>query len=1382
MDETRDSNIEQREPPTLVAGTVFQQRYEIQSQLGRGGFGVVYRALQLATGQPVAIKVIQPGAELLSELPKLRARFTREMQLCAQLQHPNIVQLIDSGQTEQEMLYTVFAYVPGQNLAEALQQEGKLAPVEAGHLMGQVLDALSAAHDAEVIHRDLKPGNIMISPSGARRNALVLDFGIGVCLNPAVGDGLTQLTGTRDLLGTPSYSAPEQLRGSAPSPRSDLYSWGLVLMECLTGQRVMDGATFVDVVYKQLGPEPIPIPKMLRRHPVGELLRAVLHKEIEQRDVTAQALLRQLEACDLGSLRRAVRHSEEVGSADTIHHPVATPTTPSQTPRRGPDSDSDAYSWPTGRAERRQLTVVDCTFSQAADRPAGVDPEEFSQHLLPLCEELARRFEGHVGHVFGDRVQLYFGFPQAREDDVRRAARAALDMVRRVPLLAEPAAGPRPAVQVGVDTGVVIARRAGGPDQPTLEGAVGASPKVAAHLSAAADPGTVLVSAATRKRLRGQFTLVPAGDHAVANLGQDVTAYCLESETMSSVSLATLFDTDTSPVVGRGPELELLRSSWRRAQQGEGQATLLIGEPGIGKSRLVRELVRLVSESSGVWQEWRATPESQRSTLRPVAEMLERLMSFGRGWNQQQKMDAIEQLLGRHEMPLPANVPLLAAVLSLPPSEQYPLPELAGEVRRKLTLEALRDLLLEMSSQQPLLLVVEDLHWADPTTLELLGLLVEGIGGEQLCVTMTSRPELQLAWAPPVMARVQQIPLGRLGRDHVVQLVTDLTGLPLTDAALDEVMRRADGVALFVEELIRMLQEEDLLVEQGDHLGLRCSPEQLQGRIPATLHELLAARLDRLGQARHTAQLASAMGREFSHALLSAASPLDDGQLARDLAALTNADLVRRRRRHQRVMYTFRHALIRDMAYDSMVRSDRQDAHRSIVAAIEAGFPELVATRPELLALHHEGADQQDRALVYAARAGMIALQRSAYAAALDHANRAQPWLKAVADERQRALAELDLNGVLAPALMSTDGWGAPAIRQTVERSQQLIDQVGDAPDSAPHVMPNLVALMLYHHLLANRAQCRQLSEQMVALADQSGDTAARVVALPFLATCLMEEGDFPGACELVLMAIDLHDPAEHRLVGLRYGMDPLATSRQLMGLLLANMGQLDKALEQTLAAEAWAREVKHGASTSMAILHTALVYSIRGERGPVLEHAGRGMTLAGQQGLRPHQGYFALLLGWAMGNTQMMQPVVEALEQRDLQLGLPHHRALLAQVLAAQGNLDGALELTERSLQDSSNLSHLSVSRRLRGEYLLARDEAEADAAEQDLRAALEIGQRHHAALQELQAATSLGRLLQRSDRADEARQLLGAALKKVTQGQDTPPVVTARALLQQL
>ncbi len=1374
MEETRDlEGVPVRapsKPETLLqTGTTFQSQYEIMTLLGEGGFGQVYKARQLSTGQLVAIKVIQPLRGTPTAEKKINARFTREMQLCADLNHPNIVPLVDTGETESGKPFTVFAFVPGDDLADVLGREGKLDPVEAQHLMGQVLDALGAAHAREMVHRDLKPGNIMVSPTGARRNALVLDFGIGVYAKQPLDDEMTQVTETRELIGTPAYAAPEQLRGELPSVRSDLYSWGLVMLECLTGQRVMDGASLSQVLYKQFGPEPIPIPKYIRRHPVGELLRKVLDKDLKGREVSAGSVLKELEACNFTDLRRKLRRSEAVGTAETLDSvPFLGGSAPAPLTE---DRSADTYVWTHGVGERRMLTIVDCLFPSTID--ASVDPEDLDalvQRRMAQCGEVAQEHAGHVGRVHGERVQIYFGYPEAEEDDPQRAARAALELVDRVRRVTSDDTN---GVQVGVHAGQVIARESDEARRLGLEDVVGMAPKIASRLSDRAEPGAVLVSEQMRPLLRS-FTLEPAGQLQLGQTNMEVL--CLGEETVEG----TLSHTDRAPMVGRDNELAMVREFWNRSRDGAGHGVLLLGEPGIGKSRMTRELVRVVNASDDSWLECRCNARGHNSALRPFIDLLEMMIGAGRQWSEEQRLDGLEQLLTNHDLELKTNAPVLGALLGIPTTDKYAPLDISPHKQKELCMEGILSLLFGVAEKRPLLLVVEDLHWADPTTLELLGKLVQDVQSAAMCVLMTGRPEFSPQWPA---AAVQQIQLGRLGREHVSELALGLTGgRRLPDEVIEEVARRTDGVSLFVEELVAVLLESDLLVAHDDHYSLTGSLEDLA--IPDSLRSLLAARLDRLGEAKETAQLAAALGREFTHEIIAAVSDRDEADLDDELQALIKADLIFRRRRARGPSYLFKHALIQDMAHESLVKAARADVHRHIAATMEATFPDLVQRRPELLAHHHAAADQKPQALGYAMQASLGCLMRSENHEVIGHATRALDWLDGLPDEKARAETEIGLNGLLTPALMATRGFADAELKIRVDRSQELFALVGESPQTAP----TLWALITYHQLLSHIDTARELCWKLLSMAEAAGVTGFQVAAGPAAGMNDLMEGRLKQAAAPLERAIELYDAEQHLPMAAMFGMELNGYAHSLLGLVVGLGGEADRGLELIDTAIEHARGVKHANSVAVFMSHKALLQSWLWDREGSLATVQALVQLAQDHGLPMMMGYAGIMLGWCTGAPEMAEQAVTGLEAVGYEMGMSNYRCLWASMEADRGEADKAMEIIERSLVRTDETSEgyfLSGTLRLKGVVLQQQrpDDAGAlDEAEACLRQAVQVAKDQGAGLLELGATLELARLLQKRGAADEARGLLAEGAGRVNGGQGTPLVTEVAALMEEL
>ncbi|HVG57033.1 MAG TPA: TOMM system kinase/cyclase fusion protein [Hyalangium sp.] len=701
------------------------------SPLGEGGFSQVYRARQLATGQEVAVKVLH---QLHTYDEALVARFRREMRLCARLYHPHIVRLIDSGQTDENQLYTVFEYVPGRTLGDVLATEGALPPWEAAHLMLQVLDALGCAHNLGIVHRDLKPQNIMLTSTGVRRNAMVLDFGLGTLSNEDRREEQSRITRTRDTLGTPAYAAPEQLRGEPVTERTDLYAWGLIFLECLTGKRVVEGTRLQELIIKQLGPEPIPLPEWLAGHRLGRLLRRVLEKNPKAREVSAQGLLLELESCA----------TQGWPSADT-----------------GESQPAAEVSQLSAEGERRQLTALCCGLRLVGEAVntgdlAELDMLLWAQHTA--CVELARRREAWLGSIMGERLLLYFGYPRAREDDAQRAAHVALELMAEMEQRGAELARSRGIhleARVGIHMGLVISRELRGQSLSGGPVLAGHTPAVAERLESLARPGEILVSAVTAKALQERFVLESSDEHHASAEVHAAPIFRLRGRHPSSTP--GLAGTPTAPLLGRKLELELLRQRWRQVQAGTGQGILITGEPGSGKSRLVQELVQQARDTPHTFLECHCALESRNSALSPVVDLLERMLGLGRQSTLAQVTAAVETLLSRYRFELDWAVPLFAALLSIRSTSGHFPPH----QKKEETFRVLIDLFLAMAEAQPVLLAVEDVHWADPATLELLSALMKEAAGTRLYVVLTARPELTPPWP---QAQVLQVHLARLER------------------------------------------------------------------------------------------------------------------------------------------------------------------------------------------------------------------------------------------------------------------------------------------------------------------------------------------------------------------------------------------------------------------------------------------------------------------------------------------------------------------------------------------------------------------------------------------------------------------------------------------
>jgi TOMM system kinase/cyclase fusion protein len=1226
--------------PGAVPAALSSAGYEVLELLGAGAFGRVYRARRRSTGGEVALKTVRFPAGGDAPVPGgASERFAREMAVCARLTHPNIAPFLDGGEADGE-LYAVFALVPGATLRDVLDREGALPVAEAVHLMAQVLDALGCAHRHGIVHRDVKPENIMVTTSGLRRNAVVLDFGLaGFCAEAAAASG-PRLTAQAEMLGTPCYAAPEQLRGEAVDVRADLYSWGLVLLECLTGRVAVTGTSGPDVVMRQLGPDRVPLPAWLLAHPLGPLLQRVTAKAVERRAESAAEVLEELSAV----LPAGVE------------------------PRGGPA---------THDGERRQLTVVSCRLALAPAAGGDADPEALDatlQERQAAIGAVAARFGGQVASALGDRTLLVFGYPVARENEARLAARAALEVVDTAR-----GTGGRVGVHVGVHTGLVTVREPRSGAAGAACALVGLTPQLATRLDAHADAGEVLVSADTARLLAGAIACAPVTAGA-----PPVAAFRLCADAAD----ATVRVVRETPLVARAGELQRVLDGWAEVQRGRSRVAVITGEPGIGKSRLVRELRRRTAAAS--WLEARCTPEGEDSPLRPVADLLRGIVH-----------EPLEVVLARRALDPDTYVPLLAPLLGLPADGRPPL-QVSPERRRELTLDALVTLFFRLAGERPLALVVEDVHWADPTTLELLRLLVDAVGeppadGEpapRLYLVCTARPGCALPW--PLEATIP-VPLARLDADEVQAMVTAAVDGPqgLDRGVVAEVVARADGIPLFVEEVTRVLGEA-----ASDDGALR---------VPGTLRDLLTARLDGLSRgARETAQLAAALGREFRYEVLRTATPVPEAVVREDVRELTEAGLVYHRARTRPETYLFKHALVRDVAYEMMTRAARRRTHARIADALATYFPEVGQERPETLAQHCEAAGRVLDAATHWKRSGDRTMARGAYAESMRHFERGLRLLPGVADHAATAALEIGLLESLGTARLSTQGYGSADVEATFSRVQALCEELGeDVPLRALHGLWGVRVSQ------GDRDAAVQLLPRFHRLVERSPDAVTRLTAHAHTGLFAFLGGDFPRARDEFQAAVPWYDTDDYRAFLADYGYDGglyafgyLAWSHLLLG-----DASRATAVERDMTATAARSGNPYGIAIANAFAQTLAVSA--GRPDLVRAAAARALAQAETEKLHLFVAWARCARGWALGQEGDVDAGLDDIrtglalfQMAGFRLMYPYHQALLVDTLRRADALDEALATTEEALGLTE--SHLDRSweaelRRLRGELLAA-------------------------------------------------------------------------------
>jgi class 3 adenylate cyclase len=655
-------------------------------------------------------------------------------------------------------------------------------------------------------------------------------------------------------------------------------------------------------------------------------------------------------------------------------------------------------------AERRQLTVLFCDLADSTRLAGQLDPEDLREVVLAYqgtCVEVLQRFDGHVAQYLGDGLLVYFGYPQAHEDDAQRAVRTGLgilDAMGAQNTRLEQPQGVRLAVRIGIHTGpVVVGTMGSGGRHEQL--ALGETPNLAARLQSLAAPDTVAISATTHRLVQGYFRCDDLGSPSLKGVEAPMRVYRVVEESAAQSRLDVAGASGLTPLVGREHEVGLLRERWAQSRDGLGQVVLLSGEAGIGKSRLVRVLTERVADEGALWLTLRCSPYHTNSAFYPVIEHLQRLLQWHRNETPEARLATLEQALQTVGLPLAEVIPLLAALLSLPVPEHYLPLVLSPQRQKQKTLEALVAWLLAETARQPVLAVWEDLHWADPSTLELLELLLDHVPTARLLLVLTSRPEFRPSWAP--RSYVTQLTLTRLSRHQSEEMVVRVTGgKPVPAEVLAQVVAKTDGIPLFVEELVKTILEAGLVQEDAGRYVLTGPLPPLA--IPATLQDALMARLDRLAVVKEMAQLGAVLGREFAYELLQAVAPLDEATLQQALARLVEAELLYQRGLPPQATYVFKHALIQDAAYQSLLKSTRQQFHQRIAQVLAQRFPETVETQPELLAHHYTEAGLIAQALPYWQQAGQHALGRSAYVEALSHLHKGLEVLRVLPDTMER--------------------------------------------------------------------------------------------------------------------------------------------------------------------------------------------------------------------------------------------------------------------------------------------------------------------------------------------------------------------------------------------
>jgi class 3 adenylate cyclase/predicted ATPase len=1049
-------------------------------------------------------------------------------------------------------------------------------------------------------------------------------------------------------------------------------------------------------------------------------------------------------------------------------HPVTTPA---------PKEDHSSLA--PASAERRQLTVMFCDLVGSTALSARLDPEDLRDVIAAYHRAVAQiviGFDGFVSRYMGDGVLVYFGYPQAHEDDAERAVRAGLGVIDAVGRLDVKSV--KLQTRIGIATGLVVVGDLIGEGSAQEQSVVGETPNLAARLQALADPDNVVIAAGTRRLVGDLFEYRDLGTVEVKGIARPVGAWQVLRPSVVASRFEALRGSALTRLVGRDEEIDLLLRRWAHAKGGDGQVVLVSGEPGIGKSRIAAALAERLQLEPHTRLRYFCSPYHQDSALFPFIDRLGRAAGFARDDAPAAKLEKLEVLLASAK-PADEGVAYLADLMSLPASDRYPLPNLSPQRKKERTLEALIRQFEGLARRQPVLVVFEDAHWIDPTSRELLDLLVERVRSLPVLLIVTFRPEFQPAWTD--QPQVTMLALNRLDRGERTDLVEQIAGgKALPDEVIEQIVDRTDGVPLFVEELTKSVLESGVVRKEEDRYVLdRALPAFA---IPTSLHDSLMARLDRLASVRLVAQTGAAIGREFSYALLRTVSSLPENELQAALARLVASELVFQRGTAPEAVYTFKHALVQDAVHGSLLRSSRQQLHAKIAEAFETHSPEIMNSRPELLAQHYTEAGLVEKSVAYWGRAGHRSVARSAMAEAAVQLQKGLDQLALLPDNPEHQRQELELRSALGAALQAVKGYAAPETGHAHARARELWEQLGSPSEflQVPYGQSR------YHVGRGEFDLAQRLDEDLLRLSRQRDDSAGLVVGHLSIGRNLMSAGRFASSRSHFEEVLALHDPIFHRSLSFH----PQIGAQGFLGLALFCLGFPDQALVQNNAAIVEAGRLAHPPSFAVSLSNGTRLLSLFAEPAALGNLADQLVAVATEQSFPFWRAQGTIYSGWVKvkkGDTAegmaLLRSGSAAYRATGAEQWMPHYTALLASACEAAGQIEEGLTLLDDALAIAERTGERWFAAELnrhKGQLLLR--QGDPDAAEELYRKALNIAEEQEAKFWELRAAVSLARLRRDQGRPTEARELLAPVYDWFTEGVDAPDLREAKALLGEL
>jgi class 3 adenylate cyclase/predicted ATPase len=1041
-------------------------------------------------------------------------------------------------------------------------------------------------------------------------------------------------------------------------------------------------------------------------------------------------------------------------------------------------------------AERRQVTVLFSDLVGSTALSARMDPEDLREVISAYQKcvaETVRRFGGFVAKYLGDGVLVYFGYPQAHEDDAEQAVRAGLELIAAVNALKT---GASLQTRVGIATGLVVVGDLIGSGEAQERGIVGETPNLAARLQGIAEPNTVVIAESTRKLLGSLFELQDLGAQDLKGIAGTVRAWAALRPASVEGRFEALHATDLTALVGREEELEILLRRWSKAKNGEGQVVLLSGEAGIGKSRLTAALLERLTTEPHIRLRYFCSPQHTDSALYPVIGQMERAAGFVHDDTPQAKLDKLDAVLARTSTSK-QDTALFAEMLSLANDGRYPTLDLTAEQRRQRTLETLVSQMEALTGQNPLLMIFEDAHWTDPTSLEVLGRIVDRIRSLPVLLLVTFRPEFDPPWLG--RAYVTALTINRLAERDISAMIDRVIGnKPLPANIRQDIIERTDGIPLFVEEMTKAVLEAESL-GAAEHLATTVPASALA--VPASLQASLMARLDRLGPAKEIAPIGAAIGREFSHALLAAVVQRPDAELGAALNRLIASSLLFRQGVPPQATYLFKHALVQDAAYGTLLREPRRALHARIADAIETHFLDIAENQPELLARHCTEAGLIEKAATLWGKAGRRSLARSALAEAAEQLTRALAQIAALPATPALRREQIKLQVALINPLFHVKGYAAPETKAAAERARLLIEQaetLGEPPEDSLLLFSVLYSLCIANYVAFHGDVMRELAEQFLALAEKQRSTVPLMIGHRLVGMSLLHTGDIAEGRAHHDRAIALYDPAEHRALATRFGQDVRMALLSFRSLALWILGYPDRALADANHAIMDAREMGQAATLMYALTVTATTLILCGHYDAAKAQSDEAVRLAEEKGATlwkgfgmMRQGCVLALTGKTVNAVQVMTSGIAQWRSTGATVLLPFQLPNLARAYAELGQFDDALRCigeTMSAVEATKERWFEAEVNRTAGEIELLSRDPDAAKADAYFERALTIARTQQAKSWELRAAMSMARLWRDQGKRYEARELLAPVYVWFTEGFDTLDLKEAKALLEEL